>query len=224
MSESDVFFASEGSKLQESKTISKRAVLRQAKIIDAALTVILRHGFDRCSMQDIAAESGITRAALYRYFSNKEEVLCALVVSINEKAAKDVLHESSSGRPFRERLFGVLNARLGRIQAILRQSEHGAEISGATHRVTGHLTVSADKAYLNIVQDMFVKAARSGEIDVSVTGMSPEQYAEICVFAAKGLMKEAGDVAYRRDYPDSLRKLCSVVCLSLGLPLHARAK
>ena len=201
--------------MQEANSLSKRAILRQEKILDAAMTVILRHGFDRCGMQDIALESGITRAALYRYFRSKDEVLHALVSAINAEANDAALAESRAEGPFAERLFKVLDRRLGRIQGILRQGSHGAEIADATHRVTGELTVEADRSYLTIVEDMFAEAARRGEINVSASGIAPERHAEICVFAAKGLMKQPGDIAYREDYAESLYDLCRVVCASL---------
>lgn len=197
------------------KAMSKRAADRQERILDSALAVILRHGFDRCAMQDIASESGITRAALYRYFGNKDEVLHALVTSINAKANQAALLESQSDRPFAERLFRVLDARLGRIQKVLRKGSHGIEISDATHRVTGELTTDADREYVQILKDMFVGAARRGEIDSSRTGISPERYAEIAIFSAKGLMKEEGDITYREDYSEILHELCDVICSSL---------
>ena len=200
---------------QENGTLSKRAVARHEKILDAALAVILRYGFDRCTMQDIAAESGITRAALYKYFRSKDEVLHALVSKINAEANDDALRESRAERPFCDRLKAVIDARLGRIQRMLFQGGHGAEISGATHRIGGQLTVAADKAYLELVSAMFVEAAKRGEIDTAKTGLSPEKYAELCVFAAKGLMREAGDIDYRADYAAAISDLIDVICAAL---------
>jgi len=44
----------------------------------AALTRFARYGFRRTSMEDIAAEAGVSRAALYLQFRNKEEILAAV--------------------------------------------------------------------------------------------------------------------------------------------------
>lgn len=207
--------------VRDTSTLSKRALLRQERILDAAMAVILRHGFDRCGMQDIATESGITRAALYRYFRSKDEILHALVTAINAEANNEALLESRSDKPFGERLFRVFDSRLGKIQRMLREGKYGVEIAGATHRVTGELTIDADRSYLAIVADMFVEAARCGEIDSSATGIAPERYAEISVFAAKGLMKEAGDITYRDDYSESLRDLCRILCASISAQFPA---
>jgi AcrR family transcriptional regulator len=201
--------------VQSASAQSKRAVLRQKAILDAAMNIILKHGFDRCGMQDIAGEAGITRAALYRYFQNKDDVLRALVSSINEETNQEALRESRSDKPFCERLFHVLDVRLGRVQGLLRRGPHGGEVSDATHRVTGELTIAADEEYLRIVKSMFAEASKRGEIDTTRTDISPQQYAELCVFSAKGLMKEAGDLSYRANYQVALKNLSKVICASL---------
>jgi AcrR family transcriptional regulator len=48
------------------------------RILDGALAAISRHGAAMLSMTDIAAAAGVSRATLYRYFSQKEELLTAL--------------------------------------------------------------------------------------------------------------------------------------------------
>ncbi len=201
--------------MSQSEVATARAEARYRKILDGAMTVILRHGFDRCSMQDIATESGITRAALYRYFSSKDDILHALVTSINEEANADATRQSGSDRPFPKRLLGVLEARLGRVHELLRAGPHGADISAATHRVTGHVVVAADREYLEIVEEMFRRAQRAGEIDLSALRFSPRQMAELCVFSAKGLMRDAGDLELRADYSGALKRLVRMVCATL---------
>lgn len=48
------------------------------RILDGTLAAIARHGTSMLSMTDIAAASGVSRATLYRYFSQKEDLLSAL--------------------------------------------------------------------------------------------------------------------------------------------------
>ncbi len=49
------------------------------RIVPAALKEFLSKGFDKASIRNIAAEAGLTSAALYRHFENKEEMFNALV-------------------------------------------------------------------------------------------------------------------------------------------------
>lgn len=56
----------------------KRARTRK-RLIEAAATVIAEKGFDRASLEEIAASAGMTRGAVYGNFKNKEELFLALI-------------------------------------------------------------------------------------------------------------------------------------------------
>jgi AcrR family transcriptional regulator len=51
---------------------------RKAEILDAALTLFVKKGFNRTSIQDIADSAGITKGGLYHYLKTKEEILFLL--------------------------------------------------------------------------------------------------------------------------------------------------
>ena len=63
--------------LQRAKTPEQKAARRQ-HILDAAADIIMRSSFDELSLIEIAEAVGITKAALYRYFRNKETLFLAL--------------------------------------------------------------------------------------------------------------------------------------------------
>jgi AcrR family transcriptional regulator len=52
---------------------------RREQIMDAALWVFARKGFDRATNKDIAQEAGITPGLIYHYFESKEELLRAAI-------------------------------------------------------------------------------------------------------------------------------------------------
>jgi AcrR family transcriptional regulator len=51
---------------------------KKAKILTAAQAVFLRYGFKRVTMNDIAEGAGISRAALYLLFKNKEDIFAGV--------------------------------------------------------------------------------------------------------------------------------------------------
>ncbi len=51
---------------------------RKAEILDEALTLFVKKGFNRTSIQDIADAAGITKGGLYHYLKSKEEILFLL--------------------------------------------------------------------------------------------------------------------------------------------------
>jgi AcrR family transcriptional regulator len=52
---------------------------RQQQILDAAAAVIIRLGYDKAAMSDIAEEAGTSRRTVYLYFKGKEELFEALL-------------------------------------------------------------------------------------------------------------------------------------------------
>jgi AcrR family transcriptional regulator len=52
---------------------------RREQIIDAALRVFSRKGFERTTNKDIAQEAGITPGLIYHYFESKEDLLKAAI-------------------------------------------------------------------------------------------------------------------------------------------------
>ncbi len=50
------------------------------RILDAAYTLVSRHGLRRTSMADIVRESGVSRATLFRRFSSRADLLHSLMV------------------------------------------------------------------------------------------------------------------------------------------------
>ena len=56
----------------------ENAEITRQRIIDAAREVFLSCGVSRTSMEQIAAQAGVTRGAIYWHFSNKTELFSAL--------------------------------------------------------------------------------------------------------------------------------------------------
>lgn len=52
---------------------------RQTRILDAGLRCFARAGFHRTTMQDVAAEAGMSPGNLYRYFPSKDALIAGIV-------------------------------------------------------------------------------------------------------------------------------------------------
>ncbi len=54
------------------------------RILDVALDLFARQGFDRTSLRQIAESLGLTKAALYYHFESKDDILLALHMRLHE--------------------------------------------------------------------------------------------------------------------------------------------
>ncbi|MFA5883436.1 MAG: TetR/AcrR family transcriptional regulator [Acidimicrobiia bacterium] len=59
---------------------SVRGDTTRTRILDATGVVLARRGPRKLSLTDIAAQAGVSRPTLYKYFGSKEELLLALAV------------------------------------------------------------------------------------------------------------------------------------------------
>jgi AcrR family transcriptional regulator len=51
---------------------------RRSQIVQSAIQVFGRKGFDKTRMDDVATESGLSKGLLYWYFKSKEEIIIAI--------------------------------------------------------------------------------------------------------------------------------------------------
>ncbi len=58
---------------------------RRTQLIEAAMKVISKKGYDGATTEAIAKQAGLTKGALYFHFGNKEDVYFAVVKEISER-------------------------------------------------------------------------------------------------------------------------------------------
>jgi AcrR family transcriptional regulator len=65
-------------------TPDRRRELTRAALVESARHVFAQKGFEGASLDEIAAEAGFTRGAIYKHFSNKEDLFFAVLSQFNE--------------------------------------------------------------------------------------------------------------------------------------------
>lgn len=81
------------------KTPSSRGAATRKKILDAAADLIIRHGFNGTSVDDILVVSGTGKSQFYHYFASKSQLARELVAYYTHAMPLAVILESA---PFRE--------------------------------------------------------------------------------------------------------------------------
>lgn len=64
---------------KQDRKFERRAEDRPDEVLDAALDLFLRDGFDATRVEDIAAAAGISKATVYLYFPSKQALLEGLI-------------------------------------------------------------------------------------------------------------------------------------------------
>lgn len=63
--------------------VVKHPEVRRTELLDLAMALFLERGYEKVSLNDLIATSGISKGAFYHYFSSKE----ALVAALSERSA-----------------------------------------------------------------------------------------------------------------------------------------
>lgn len=72
----------------EKWTPERRRALTRSALIDAARQVFAQRGFEGASLDEIAETAGYTRGAIYKHFSDKEDLFWAVNDDFNDGALK----------------------------------------------------------------------------------------------------------------------------------------
>jgi len=154
--------------------------------LDTTAALVAEHGLASVTMSRIAAETGIGRATLYKYFPDVEAILAAWharhVTRHMEHLA--AVRDQSVGDPA-QRLEAVLTA----YALITYERPQGTELASLVHR--GPRMAETEQQLLGFIGELIAAAAQAGELRGDAT---PGELASYCLHAlgaAGGLPTEA---------------------------------
>lgn len=160
-------------------------------ILDTTAALVAEHGLRSVTMSQIAEETGIGRATLYKYFSDVE----AILFTWHEEQITDHLEhlaevrDQASGAG--ERLKAVLEA-----YALISHEHHGhhnTELGAFLHR--GEHVARAQQQLRKLIQDLLTEAAKTDDIRDDI---APDELASYCLHALAAASSLPSKTAVRR--------------------------
>jgi AcrR family transcriptional regulator len=168
------------------------------RILAAAFTLFGRYGFKRTSMEDIASEAGLSRAALYLQFHNKEDIFRALAAGLHEKSLAAAEAALVAG-PLAQRLRAGVEAKALPMIEIAATSPHGSELMDESNRLCGDLATESSRKFERLLTVAFAEADERGEIDLGAAGLKASEAADLFAAAVHGLKgPDVTVAAYRK--------------------------
>jgi AcrR family transcriptional regulator len=174
-------------RLRESTLDAHRSAVRSA-ILDATATLVDRGGLRAVTMSRVAADAGIGRATLYRYFPDVDGLLLAWHEHRLGQHVSSLAELAHGDGPVEDRLTAVLSA-----FASIRHRHPGvgeaAPLHGGGHvaRAHGHVR--------HLVRGLLAQAAGAGAVRDDVP---PEEMAAYCLAALEAAADARSDEAVER--------------------------
>jgi AcrR family transcriptional regulator len=187
-------------KLWNETVAEHRTAVRDA-ILDTTWKLVAQHGLLSVTMSQIAQETGIGRATLYKYFPDVEAILLAF----HERHVTEHLEElrrlrQQAGDP--EQRLGAVLAAYARIS--YHRGRHASEeLVTLLHR--GDQVERPHQHILGLLRDLLDEAAKAGRIREDVT---PDELAAYCLHALSAAASLPSEAAVQR--------LLSVTMAGLG--------
>jgi TetR/AcrR family transcriptional regulator, repressor for uid operon len=156
---------------------------RHARILDVAERCFVRAGFHRTTMQDVAAEAGMSPGNLYRYFPSKDAIAAGLAARDRARLAQDfsVLEQADDFRATFIKLVRKHFEEEPRERAVLCL-EIWAEATRNPHFAT--ITAEFDADVVERLTAVFERAKARGHVAASV---DPRSAALLFSILADGL-------------------------------------
>ena len=106
------------------------------RILDVALDLFIKDGFDRASLREISEKLGFSKAAIYYHFASKEDILMALHMRLHEigQRAVDELRDLTPGAESWATLLGELVGEMLANRRIFVMHDRNRSAFEALHR------------------------------------------------------------------------------------------
>ena len=172
---------------------NKRDEKRDA-ILLGALTQFRIYGYRKTSMEDIARELGISRASLYSYFENKDEIFRSVSLHLHEEAltaAEKSLAGEWSSENASEKFVTALLARHLRFHEEQFQSSHATELQDEYSRLCGDVVIQSNMTFQMLLSRALNQVSQDKLIDLSSRNLEVKQVAELLNFGVAGLKRAA---------------------------------
>jgi len=165
-----------------------RRAVRDATL-DTTAALVAERGMASVTMSRIAAETGIGRATLYKYFPDVEAILTAW----HERQITGHLQQLAAVRDQADGPGERLEAVLGAYALITYERPHGTELVALVHR--GEHLARAHQHLSDLIRDLLAEAAKTGDIRDDV---APEELASYCLNALTAASSLPSEAAVRR--------------------------
>ena len=172
---------------------------KRAAILDAAVRMFTRHGFEGASMDQIAAEAAVSKLTVYSHFGDKETLFGDALRVVCASLMPDDLFVPDPSAPLRSQLTGIARAFFSMITSDEALSTHRMMMSrGGDERVRQMLWEAGPERTQVAFAALLQARAAQGELDLPDVPRAARQFfallkGDLHTRLACGLCEHPGD-------------------------------
>lgn len=191
------------------RAVEREEDARQIELLEAALSVFMRFGFRKTSMDEVARAAHISRQGLYLRFKTKEELFKATVQHFLEGSLRRASSQlSDSTLTLEEQLVRAFDDIVGRFVGVMQSD--AADLGEASQTLVGDMISEHEGSFMQAV----AKCLRAGGLVTAYKpiGLSAQKLAETLYATARGLKHS---VQTRDEFNERMSTAVRALCFPL---------
>jgi AcrR family transcriptional regulator len=179
---------------------------RRRALIDAALTVFMRYGFRKTSMEEVARAAQVSRQGLYLHFATKEDLFRAAVQTVLGDSLEAVRAIVREELPLETKLVRAHDEWVGKY--VGRMGAGAADLAEAASTLMGPIFAEHEAAFVEAITKLVASARLAAAYRAA--GLTARQLADTLSATARGLKYgSATREDFVRDMTVAVRAMCA---------------
>ena len=183
---------------------------RKRALLEAAITVFMRYGYRKTSMDEVARAAQVSRQGLYLHFANKEDLFRAAVKQVLESSLQAAAQAARDPQlTLEQKLVRVFDAWMGRYVGM--HGSGASDLAEAAGTLVGPLYAEHETQFT----ELLAKIIAGGGLATAYrpAGLTARQLAETLYATARGLKHSSPS---REAFGRSMTVAVRALCLPLG--------
>ncbi|MDF1802771.1 helix-turn-helix domain-containing protein [Thalassovita sp.] len=156
--------------MQELKQKMSGLEPKQQAILSSAFEAFRLYGFKRTSMEDIARGAGMSRAALYLHYRNKEDIFRSLAQGYYDAVLPQLSELFTQDLPAPQMLARAFEVQHGSVVEALLSSPHGPELLDTKYAQTADIVAAGDAKLAEVYAGWLERSAQAGTVSLAGFG------------------------------------------------------
>lgn len=207
-------------------------MVRDAKtnlILDSALKVFSEKGYHETRLEDVAAAAGFSKASLYNYYEDKEEIFLNILIRMHEKILDVLRKEIREDRHIKENILAMLHSILRIYSENFSFSMSMADLKSMApgsmdrfqqrHQQLTSRFRQYSKEMIELSASVFSMGRKRGEI---ITPLDDKTLSQYVTSVVRGVMFECKNTGKMGDIDAFVRDIMEFLTRGLGFTSPTR--
>lgn len=143
-------------------TLNRESTKGRDRLLEAAREVFYEDGYQKASMREVARRIGMSQAAIYYHFADKEDLLFTLIDDFTERFSETLMSAVASGVSPQEKLSNLIAAQLDMLVENQRDLKILSQDKGHLSKMRRRLIRSKERTVLEIYRACLGEVRKGG--------------------------------------------------------------